>query len=167
VLLIVTQRVFRKDVLWTTDDWSDARKFDGDVRHKEQKTPWELACHDALNTEAGCESVVRMREPLNRNRHINDAQMTFKMYLEFCSHGSLQDLIGNHQASSTRIPESMVWNVAECLSDCGNAMYDGDRNAIGHWDQMVHRDLKPLNVFLAANHPRRWTHFPQPVLGDL
>ncbi|KAK4626098.1 hypothetical protein CLAFUW4_04085 [Fulvia fulva] len=52
----------------------------------------------------------------------------------------------------------MIFNVAEGLAKCGIQMADSMRTAT-NGQELVHRDLKPQNIFLDAPHPT-------PQIGD-
>jgi hypothetical protein len=77
------------------------------------------------------------------------------MYLEWMGKGNLSLLIQRHRRNNVRMPEPMIWYVAEVLALCGSAMYQGalpnqhgNVVAPGSWMQAV------LNGVVAA--PANW-----------
>ena len=126
--------------------WYSPRYFNGDVRDPNSKTPYELACHDAL-LRVTKRNVVNFREDLHRGLIDHDA-CTFRLYLEWCQHQDLMDLIGMHAKANDTIAEPFVWYVAEALAECGLVMEHGVAsvdelanagNRERPWGQIVHR----------------------------
>ena len=97
--------------------------------------------------------------------------MTYKVYIEWCQHQSLSDLIHMYERANADIPEPFIWCVAEALAIAGYQMANNAgfmQNGSGPQQaDIVHRDWKPGNVFLAA--PRAdmtYPYYPRPLLGD-
>ena len=119
----------------------------------------------------------------------------FRTYLEFCPHSTLGDIINFysypdnfHQLNPNAeededlrdifIPEPFLWYVFDCLAAAAQVMQHGmeqppknawDRAIVQAWQTVVHRDLKPTNVFLReppSGRAAQWRLYPQPALGD-
>ena len=70
----------------------------------------------------------------------------------------------SYRKAEEAVPEPFIWYIAEQLASAGNTMHIGfedDDNA-----EIVHRDIKPGNVFLAENDGAQYPAYPRPVLGD-
>jgi serine/threonine protein kinase len=65
-----------------------------------------------------------------------------------------------------QIPEPFLWHVFECLCTAGLLLDRGavERNPM--WKTVVHRDLRPVNIFLAAPDAKRFSRYPTPKIGD-
>lgn len=82
------------------------------------------------------------------------------MYYEYCSGGSLQNLISNGKPGS--LPESFIWHVFIQLAEALEVLhYRGTQ-------RVVHRDVKPDNVFLGIPYSSKQTKnsYPSVRLGD-
>lgn len=122
------------------DDWTDAHRFQGDVRDPDSKIPWELATHAAASSVTNLNHVVAMIQGLNRN-HIDHDNTSYRIYLEYCDQGDLDNLIERFIFWRKRIPEALIWHVAECLAEAAYAMAYGtlrDGEMPG-WEEIVHR----------------------------
>lgn len=130
------QRVFRKDAFYGDEQWNDIREHDGDLRDPASKTPWELACHQAMANIPNCDDIVRPRE--GRRRELIDHEgMSFRLYTEWCQYGDLSHLIHQCEDAGSHVPEEMIWNVAESLANCAVAMAEGGGQP--GWREIVHR----------------------------
>lgn len=96
-----------------------------------------------------------------------DKPLTF--WYEYCSAGDLQDLVDAYTDRKTRIPEAFIWHSFLMLADAFAYMHTGyDRQAQSDrpprgWQPIVHRDVKPPNIFLRPNYERG---YPDLILAD-
>ncbi|KAI9713308.1 MAG: hypothetical protein M1812_006667 [Candelaria pacifica] len=108
------------------------------------------------------------------------------LYMEYCELGDLHDVIDAYRLRGLyrRVPEAFVWQVflqmvqALCYIHQGlegwdaisRAATDGDATGVNGWMQVIHRDIKPGNIFLQAPRSREETRnsdmYPVPKLGD-
>lgn len=64
--------------------------------------------------------------------------------MEYCEKGDLQQLIRKTRADNDRIPESAIWQVLTDMCVALDACHYGPT-------KMIHRDIKPGNIFIAGN----------------
>lgn len=139
----IQDQVVRKDT-YMSNSWTEATRFCGDITNEATRLPWEMVCHQALRDVAGLHTVVRLRVRLDHGLVFND-QMMYRLYLEWCPHSDLFDLIANHKGADTPIPERFCWYVVECLAKAGVAMEHGGLGA-ANWEEIVHRYNPDSNV---------------------
>lgn len=101
-------------MLLTAEQWVDPRGWDGDIRMPDQKYPYELACHDALQG-LNAPYVVQMRERMHRGL-INNKKLQYKVYIEWCSYKDLSRLINEYRTHGMRIPECVSHDRPLCLT---------------------------------------------------
>jgi serine/threonine protein kinase len=67
-----------------------------------------------------------------------------------------------------RIPEPFLWHVVESLAIAGLLLERGvvDGNPMRNWETIVHRDLRPANIFFGDPDPERFNRYPTPKIGD-
>ena len=101
-----------------------------------------------------------------------------RYFFEYCSYGDLYNMIDKyHYMHGLEIPESFVWHVYLQLAEALAFIHEGvtrkvnrDNQPVG-WTKpaeshqtIVHRDIKPDNVFLRPGRTTR--DYPQIVLAD-
>lgn len=97
------------------------------------------------------------------------SQSPTTLWYEYCSAGDLQDLVDAYTNRRLRIPEAFIWHAYVQLADAFAYIHTGyDR--LAHSDRpprgfqpIVHRDVKPPNIFLRPNGDNR---YPDLVLAD-
>lgn len=125
---VVDDRAFRKDN-WArkSRDWRDPAFFHGKLDDENARLPNELECHGRLSHTPG---IVRLRSfhggiyatfPGLRALVYNDA-MSYRLYTEWCQHGSLSAIIRAYRERGEDIPEPFIWAVAEALADAGESL---------------------------------------------
>jgi serine/threonine protein kinase len=67
-----------------------------------------------------------------------------------------------------RIPEAFLWHVFESLCVAGLLLERGvvEDNPMRHWRTIVHRDLRPANIFFGMPDKYQFTRYPTPKIGD-
>lgn len=108
----------------------------------------------------------------------NEEPMEASLYTEYCDRGSLEELIQiyrthnkqNRNRAPSRIPESFIWHtflsLAYALQYIQFGMRPGDDptpNPAENWALILHQDIKPGNIFLVSQGPKK---HPRVVLGD-
>ena len=87
------------------------------------------------------------------------------IFLEYCNAGDLHEVIEWYYEHNRSIPEGFVWTVFCHLSEALAYLHKGFPDRVGdRWDTVLHRDIKPPNVFLTWPHGRR--KYPDVLLGD-
>ena len=101
----------------------------------------EISCHLAALDVSQFEGVVRLREGHHRSL-IDHETKSFRVYVEWCPGGDLNDFIWRHRENKQSIPEPMLWYAFECLAECAKALEDGDMDdgrRVPGWQSIVHR----------------------------
>lgn len=62
--------------------------------------------------------------------------------------------------------EPFLWHVFECLCTAGLLLDRGAAERNPMWKTIVHRDLRPVNIFLASPDANRFRRYPTPKIGD-
>ncbi|KAI9826345.1 MAG: Serine/threonine-protein kinase Nek2 [Thelocarpon impressellum] len=96
---------------------------------------------------------------------------TASLYTEHCDLGSLEDLLATHSKKRSPVGEPFVRHVFSSLLEGLAYMHAGLSTTLGRgkrdrspgWHTMLHRDLKPGNIFLMSSRDV----FPRVVIGDL
>jgi serine/threonine protein kinase len=105
-----------------------------------------------------------------------------RLYFEDCGYGDLESLIKRHayvrdhirdamgSPVEYRIPTPMLWCIFEALVSAVCLMHPGTlpihQQGSKVWTPILHRDIKPDNIFLGAAHEKIWPGMPMLKLGD-
>ncbi|KAK4626372.1 hypothetical protein CLAFUW4_04240 [Fulvia fulva] len=174
----IIERTVRKDTDYSAQ-WHDIRWWTGeDIRDYRNRAPLEHTCHERMTATAQPGHTVRMTSSW-RPSLVDPVTQTHRIYTEWCFLGDLISLIERYRQYETEadrvIPEPMIWATAEALAYAGLAMAKGSEDPTAppdeDWKPVVHRDLKPDNIFLtsqdkAPNAAWSTTNYPKCLLGD-
>jgi serine/threonine protein kinase len=126
--------------------------------------PREVAMHWRLGSSASSRTIVRFH-----GQHIWDKYFLSRIYMEYCPHGDLGSLFCKHakvnwdqtlvqdedgqSMDPIRIPIRAIWSFFEDLAEAACKMAYGrdplDPASVPQdWQTIIHRDVKPHNVFL-------------------
>ncbi|SLM33581.1 Serine/threonine/dual specificity protein kinase, catalytic domain [Lasallia pustulata] len=95
---------------------------------------------------AGCPNVLKVYD-WNHNKHENLARIIY----EYCPHGDLQSLIDFYDTQLLVFPEAFMWHIFQSVATaiCYCARGTTDDEPRPGWTEIVHKDLKPNNIFLS------------------
>lgn len=127
----------------------------------------------ALRPLKGSDRIVKLRNWRTARR--TDLGKIYRVYMEFCGLGGLDDLMMKYRAVYDEadnfikrqfIPEPFVWKCFEDLVTAGLLMERGDlvpnpRSC----DLIVHRDWRTANVFLGTNESGLYAAYPTVKTG--
>ncbi|EME83620.1 uncharacterized protein MYCFIDRAFT_196840 [Pseudocercospora fijiensis CIRAD86] len=146
------------------DSWNNARFW---CHPMSIRYPMEAGIMRRLNDLQHSESIVQ-----NLAYASYDAKKMFRLYLEFCEHGDLNELIKAYAKAEHPIPVRVLWSIFESLAAALCLMETGHLPTLtlppNPWTPILHLDIKPHNIFLKQRKPptTSWPNTPQTVLGD-
>ncbi|KAF7191180.1 Serine/threonine-protein kinase KIN3 [Pseudocercospora fuligena] len=146
------------------DQWNNARLW---CHPMSVRYPLEAGIMRRLNDLEHSESVVR-----NLAYASYDAKKMFRLYMEYCEHGDLNELVKAYVNAGRHIPVSVLWSMFEALATALCLMENGRLPTLSSiqpesWTPIVHLDIKPHNIFLKQRKATEfWPETPQTVLGD-
>lgn len=159
------------------EDWCKATLWDRAI-HDSNREIMEISCHSLYHTPRVPGSRGRDRVNVSRLRHsdFEDKLFRYRMYMDYCGHGNLEDFIEKYMPPARPgyvpglVPEPFLWRVFDSLARIGVAMERGhvniNKDPLAGFREVIHRDLKPRNVFLDEPDERCWSIYPTPRLGD-
>jgi len=183
----VTERLAIKDMYHDRRQYVDWTHWDGGPRDFDNREHMEIRAMQAL-TKVGASKCVRYL-----GHHNDHARYSTRVFMDYCPHGSLHDLIVREQKAGRRgtevrkvrnerlILEPALWKFFEDLTEAclymaygsleetataSKADYSAPYDLNGSWRKIVHRDFKPHNVFLGPAHESEWPSYPTACLGD-
>ncbi|QIW97043.1 hypothetical protein AMS68_002561 [Peltaster fructicola] len=167
----IIDTVIRKDVE-ARQEWSSLRWWT-DAGDFANRLPNEIAIHQALqvvptSSQQGWSNILNLR-----SSNLNKRTRTYTLYMELAQYGTLYSVMEAYKASRQIIPEAFIWYIFLVLAECAVAMQHGHipqsddpEPTVDGWQEIVHFDIKPLNIFLTAPNPERFEEYPAPKLGD-
>ena len=135
--------------------------------------------HGIKNT--GCTQILRevrmlrdILQPNDRVLRIYDfiqSPRQCQIYTEYCNGGDLSDLINHYRMCCLTIPESFLWHAFLQLAEGLSFIHCGYDHSLGldsklpkKWQQVIHADLKPENIFLRLFS--NGNNYPDLVIAD-
>lgn len=111
--------------------------------------------------ETDCAGAIEIR---GYKRYLRES--IHRIFMEYCPHGDLRRLYKRYRRFRQHFPEAFLWEVFHYQIEAAAAMANGPVN--GHWEfeEIIHRDIKPGNVFLANPDLAENPFYPVAKLGD-
>ncbi|KAL8832689.1 MAG: hypothetical protein Q9170_004787 [Blastenia crenularia] len=137
-----------------------------------KKTRMALEYTDGIPAEAYIlrDILGKTHERLPRLHHFNVSLAESHYWMDYCDSGDLADLAAYFLRKDRNVPEGFIWHVHSQLSAATAYLHTGllDRThpelpPPANWQPVVHRDIKPDNIFLKLVPGNI---YPDIVLGD-
>lgn len=144
-MIDLSQRTVKKECQLSEDAWYDARKWAGMANREDNREALELHCHSAM--AAATPMVVAPSIPFNAaniQTLVDRRFRNYRVYVTWCEHQDLDDVIRLHRQAGTRVPKPFIWYVAKILASVALAMECGHANpalpgSMHGWEEIVHR----------------------------
>lgn len=127
--------------------------------HMNQKERQQLIAECKILSQLNQENIVKFH-----SWDFDEQRQVLYLYMEYCSKGDLQKLIAHYKQEHKYMPEQTIWSIlAQLLMALYRCHYGEDAAAlVTIYDRMrspsshprnvvIHRDLKPGNVFLTSS----------------
>ncbi|KAK4542808.1 hypothetical protein LTR36_006184 [Oleoguttula mirabilis] len=181
----VTDRKVVKDCYVKRIHYGHVQHWYGDPSNPAKRKHMEIKAMELIGGLPGSDKCVK----IFRSEEEADG-MFYRIYMNYCPHGSLQMLIEPDEAYKKatdatatrttkapvpqlhwerRIPEPFLWSVFEAMVEaCTLLEYGGleSEQFRPGWERIVHRDIKLPNIFLDTPDAGRWPSYPKAQLGD-
>lgn len=146
--------------------------------HMNQKERQQLIAECKILSQLNHENIVKFH-----SWDFNEQEQILYLYMEYCSKGDLQKLISHYKTEHKYMPEQTIWSIlAQLLMALYRCHYGEDVAAlVTIYDRMkppsssqrntytnivIHRDLKPGNVFLTGDVGTNSANVGTVKLGD-
>ncbi|KAK4543946.1 hypothetical protein LTR36_004720 [Oleoguttula mirabilis] len=168
----ITNRTIIKEAYPKPAQWTNRREW----YDMKGRLPKEVHIHRTLSRAPRAWAVAGFL-----GWSLSEERRMYRVYMPYYPHGDFGNLIWEHaKLEGARdengedvcplIPASAIWCFFEALAAAACLMRDGalpGQQPPGDWEgEVVHMDIKPINVFLDTAHQDRWRTIPMAKLGD-
>ena len=169
----IVQRLVLKETYTIEANWNAPFIWEGNIN---DRYPLEVSVHSRLSDidkDATC--IVRFLA-----HAVYVRKQMYRTYCEYCPHGDLNNLREEHEKlketwrsigkpSEFHIPAIALWAVFENLVQALFVLWHGhspEEDAPPRPVRIIHKDIKPHNIFLGPLDKEKWPFMPKPKLGD-
>ncbi|KAL9580063.1 MAG: hypothetical protein Q9212_004720, partial [Teloschistes hypoglaucus] len=176
----IEESLFQKDYIWIKDvgegGFGKAELYAHRITGRKlvcKKTREPVDYIDGVPAEIHIpRDILGNRHPrLARILHFNHSLAETHAWMPYYNGGDLYDLVRFYHATQRRyVPEAFIWHIFVQLASAAAYLHTGvDRSSPEQppprlWQPIVHRDIKPDNVFL--HHNRGQTGYTDAILAD-
>lgn len=154
---ILDRRVV-KDTYMDAWQWMHAACWFPDVYDSDSRKPVEVKALEVLRDMAG-DFVVSCTDAV-----LSPEKRMYRIFLEYCSR---EDLAERVYFCGMKMPEPFIWYVFESLVRAAIFMEQSVWDAKAKKSlTIVHRDIKPGNIFLTDSSTTSYPCYPRPKLAD-
>ncbi|KAF2169382.1 hypothetical protein M409DRAFT_52631 [Zasmidium cellare ATCC 36951] len=158
----VIDRIVRKNDYMDYRKWFSTDLWHGHSKDFQNRIPLEFWLRNKC-CNVSDKHFARMRAWSQDHQN-----MVLSLYVEYCSFedlGAIQQ--GYLEPPAHFVPEATLWMIFKHLVECCLVMRQGGiRTADPDWQQIVHRDIKPRNVFMDDAAKSYFPRYPTPKMGD-
>ncbi|KAF2768835.1 kinase-like protein [Teratosphaeria nubilosa] len=164
----ILRRMVRKDTPYSQSMWQSPTWWQGPLSNR---APKEYYIQTLLNRRDERARIAQVFA-----YEVDETRMVSRLYMPYCIYGDLSSFSKNYARIGEDIPEPFMWWVFETLVDAALVMQHGgnspsdaqhrDRHVA--WQQIVHNDLKPENIFLDAAYESTpgYKRYPSSLVAD-
>ena len=170
---IIQRVVLKESYVDPEGDWNLKKWWFGPPENRHPLEASILGDLSNIDTEALC--VVRFLAYA-----VYEKKRMYRTYCELCPHGDLKGVVRNHlklRSSYTtygkprkyQVPTLALWAIFEALAKAAYVLFHGklpEVEKLHRWRKILHRDIKPHNVFLSHPNKETWRSIPVAKLGD-
>ncbi|KAF1985659.1 kinase-like protein [Aulographum hederae CBS 113979] len=150
-----TNNIVGRKVIKTVKDLGNTRKYKGEVIEK--------YIMDLLDVPDPPTAPFAMKlEDYQQDFFRNE----YYLSMEYCPYGDLQNLRNLYSSQKLPIPEPFLWYLFKALASSLLFLKTKLASAPETENQIIHRDIKPMNIFLASEDFDSFPLYPKPLLGD-
>ncbi|KXT16370.1 hypothetical protein AC579_5579 [Pseudocercospora musae] len=163
----IIDRIAVKDQLYDPDEWSSIRLWYGDPRNWGTRAIMEATAVSNLNKAAGDGPGSQAIIGLLASR-VYMKRMASRIIMSYCGHGDVDGIITRYQQAGEKIPEAFIWAVFNALAEACVLMKYGDIQSKKDdtWQQIVHQDINPKNIFLDSSTMANTSTDPDPAMAS-
>ncbi|KAF1974584.1 hypothetical protein BU23DRAFT_95996 [Bimuria novae-zelandiae CBS 107.79] len=107
----------------------------------------------SLGESCNCNTCTSTQAPDVTSSRVTLNEQDDRLYVEYCDRGTLHDEIARYITLATSVPDAFIWTVFRSLALEVKHCHCGPADRDTPWDQIMHRDIIPTNIFLSSPPP--------------